>query len=180
MWEQLIFSQQFNSVKMSSPIIWSATFEIFSDNGRSHIIRNLSSIPHYVDDEIEGKVTFEDFSPAFTALATFRPNDYQYQLKRVPTDTGKECSMIRKWSCENSHLEFHVLDDGYVIIFGTMDTFIIVGNNNSHPFVITPKFQFYNSDGSTWSDTDYPELNLTGIILLLSLKAQEYVFHQQH
>lgn len=61
----------------------------------------------------------------------------------------------------------------------TTDEFMIIGNNCGHPFVVTPLFEFNNSDGSTdWINIE--DLNVSEVKKLIEEKAIEYIFNQIH
>jgi hypothetical protein len=79
-----------------------------------------------------------------------------------------------------SKLKVIIINEGYSCFFEANSVFLIVGNFLGHPFVITPKFQFYNSDGSTDSNIDYTNINYQLIIKLMKEKSLEYIFNQIH
>ena len=142
----------------------------------------LPPIPEgYSDREIDGQVEVAYFDPIFEELDQFQGRDYTFDLERLQSCVGKKCALIREWSTEGSQLQFYITNEDFAIAFGTATTFLIVGNNHSHPFVRTPRFTFDNSDGSTDIDvTLFPEFTLAQVKQLLKEKAIEYIFDQGH
>jgi hypothetical protein len=157
-------------------INWEKTSKIFNDE-----LNITPNIPNgYCDSEIDGKVSPDYFNSIFQAIDSFQPEVYTYKFKQISTRMGKQCALLKQWTNRDGRIEYWVTDDGYAIIFGTPNTFLIVGNFNDHPFVYTPDWTFDNSDGSTGDDVDYPSLNLDQVKHLLKIKAVEYTFDQIH
>lgn len=157
---------------------WGEMDQIFEDTTAYH-----PRIPEgYADHEIDGQVDPSYFDPIFAELEAFQSEDYSFRLERIETLLGRECALIRAWSNKaESRLWFYITTENFAIAFGTSTTFLIVGNQHSHPFVCTPKFTFDNSDGSTDIDvTLFPEFTLDQVKQFLREKAIEYIFDQGH
>lgn len=161
---------------MQSLINWDKTITIFNQGEEI-----TPSIPrHYVDNEIEGKVKLKYFKPIFQSLDEFVSNSFRQSFKIVNTDIGKQACLVKEWFYQNSKLEFWVNNEGWAAIYGTTDTFLIIGNFVDHPFVQTPLFTFCNSDGSTSDQDDFITFNLDDVKSLMKSKVPEYIFNQIH
>lgn len=183
-------------VPVTSLIKWENTHEIF--NLGSEPFNITPNIPNgYCDDEINNQVPTNYFDSIFQIIDAFKPLKYQYYLRVVPTDMGDQSAMLKQWSNKNARLQFwittsepasylnfnpdpYIMETGWAIIYGDANTFLIVGNVNSHPFVMTPTFTFDNSHGSTSENFDFPSLNLEQVKYLLKTKAPEYVFNASY
>jgi len=163
----------------STLIKWENTYTIFRLGSQENTI--TPKIPNtYVDKEINGKVILEDLDYIFQSIDEFKSDVYQYKLMVVPTDMCDESTLFKQWTSGHNQLQCWISNNGWAIIYGTTNLFIIVGNNESHPFVITPTFSFNNSDGSTSEDIDLPSLNFDQVKYLLKTKTVEYIFNQRH
>ena len=158
---------------------WDETYRIFESNHLSKIIPKYRMIHHYVDTEIDGKVQSKDI--ILPQLEDFIDSKEISELDQIPTDNGSESALIRHYRKNPNYLDFYILNDGFCCLAEFSNTFLIVGNFQSHPFVITPTFKFFNSDGSTSENCcNFTYLNLEEIINLVTTKALEYIFDQQH
>ena len=171
-------------------IDWRRIHRIFKVDKLPKIIKNYTRIPSYVDREIVGKILNheETFFPFYNALSSFIPSNYEYKIRRISTDMGKDYAVIRTWTVKGPSAEgpsaeklvYILANEGYCAIYGSTDTFLVVGCYNCHPFVITPTFAFGNSDGST----DYPDWylssNLEDIKYQMMANMVSYLFEQVH
>lgn len=177
----------------SSLIKWENTHNILNSGyGSNSITPKISNV--YGDHEIDGKVSSNYFDKTFQNIDNFKPEKYHYHFRIVPTDMDDQSALLRQWIYKDTRLQFWITSNNphsdedpnpyvtvsWVIIYGSSDDFLIVGNNGSHPFVITPTFEFGNSDGSTTEDIDFPILNLDQVKYLLKTKAVSYIFDQIH
>ena len=107
------------------------------------------------------------FDHIFQSLDNFQSYNYKQTFNIIDTDIGQEAALVKEWSGTNYHLhhqlhvndscdslyvnrlQFWISNKGWAGIYGTTETFLIVGNFVGHPFVRTPEFTFCNSDGST-------------------------------
>ena len=180
--------------EIPSLIKWENAHTIFNVGSQMNTI--TPKVPKgYSDREIEGKVSRNYYDLIFQSIDGFKFDRYQYYLRVVPTNTGEQSALMRQWSNKDTRLQFwittsepnltnevnpYIMNSGWAIIYGTPTTFLVVGNNGSHPFVMAPDFTFDNSDGSTDEDVDFPILNFDQVKYLLKSKVIEYVFNQIH
>lgn len=174
-----------------SLIKWNETHRIIYDSAKA-----TPPIPNgYSDTEINGRVPQDYFNPIFQSIDSFQSKNYKYYLQTANTHNGEQPALVKEWSNDsNSRIQLWITngepymigqhqsisDEGWYIVYGTPDTFLIVGNYGSHPFVVAPAFSFDNSDGSTDEDFDFPSLNLEQVKYILKTKAPEYIFDQTH
>ena len=163
----------------SSLIKWDRVIEqVFTDRADY-----LPRIPHgYSDTEIIGQVQPTDLNPIFDELRPFIGDRYRYFFQIADTHNGDQPAMVREWSSQDgqTRLQYCLYDDGWAVVFGSPTTFLVVGNNGAHPFVVTPGWSFDNSDGSTDDDFDPSEMTLAQIKAKAIQKTREFVFEQQH
>lgn len=163
----------------TSLINWRNTHSIFNLGSQSNNI--TPRIPNqYTDEEINAEISRDYFDSIFQSIDNFAPSDYHYTFRLVPTNLGDESALVKKWSNYGDQIQLWIINDGWAIIYGTNNTFLIVGNNNSHPFIMTPNFSFDNTDGSTDENIDFPSLNLDQVKYLVKTKTIEYIFDQIH
>ena len=122
------------------------------------------------------------FNDIFQSIDGFRFQKYFYSAESINIDVKEEQSaFLRLWSNENIRLEFWIMNNVFwYIVYGTPNTFLIIGNDATRPFVITPTFLFRNTDESTEENIDLPILSFDQVKFLLKTKAIEYIFNQQH
>ena len=150
----------------------------------------------YEGQEILGRVSRNYFDPIFQAIDSFQSERYIYKLRQVHTDVGAEqCALSKQWSNNNARLQLwitsdfgnadddeednkHITEDGWTIVYGDANTFLIVGQSNggNEPYVITPTFKFYYPRSYRYENIDYPSLNLEQVKMLLKSKVIEYIF----
>ena len=175
-----------------SLIRWENTYQILDNSERA--TPTVSS--NYTDHEIDGQISSDYFGPIFRSIDSFQSELYVFYCKTASTTNGEQCALVKEWvaTSTKSRLQLwittgepravsdltNIPNMGWYIVFGTSETFLIVGNSNSHPFVITPTFTLYNTDGSTDENIDLPSLNLDQVKYLLKTKASEYIFDQIH
>lgn len=178
------------TLREPSLIRWENTYQII-DNSRRATPRVSNN---YTDNEINGQVSRDYFNPLFQSIDSFQSERYVFYCRTASTHNGEQCSLVKEWTSGNSRLQFWITtgtpytigeffdvpDMGWYIVYGTAETFLIVGNSDSHPFVVTPMFSFGNTDGSTEETIDFPSLNLDQVKYLLKTKAIEYIFNQIH
>lgn len=172
-------------IQKKSLINWDTTYTIFNLGFQNIITPDIQNC--YVDNEIDGKVSVDSFISIYESIDTFQSRKYHYALRRVPTDIGDQSALVREWIGDDGCLQLWIsnsepesstdynVDISWAIIYGTSEIFLIVGNVNDHPFVMTPEFRFDNSNGSTHEDIDFSSLGIDDIKQLLRMKSLEYV-----
>jgi hypothetical protein len=165
------------SEPLPSLVNWDNTYTIFND---SHTI--TKRIPsNYVDHEIDGQVDPTIFDPIFQSLTQFQYQKYRYELLNVPSLTGNLCALMREFDNDTNRLQVWITEEGWSVIYCTLDTFLIVGNCGGHPSVTIPAFSFGNSDGSTNDDDiDWPSITFDQIKDLVKTKTIECIWSQEH
>lgn len=101
-------------------------------------------------------------------------------LDNIPSYVDHEVDVMKGWSPpeidDDGILSLIEADeDNYALIYEGPDDFLVVGLHDCHPFVYTPDFSFYNTDGSTFQEA--PSSNLKEVI---RQKALEFLFNQIH
>ena len=174
--------------KMSS-IDWDKVDTVFLDS--SDYLKENSIEKTYVDDEINPDEYSDYLEEVSRMIFKFIPTSYKYETKCIET-MGEDNTpvLIKKWETEDAKLWMYISNsvdkdgysthEGYAIVYGDDENFAIIGNNNCHPFVITPKFEFYNSDGSTYENEYLPRYSTNDVKELFQEKLKEYLFDQQH
>lgn len=164
-------------------INWKKTHTIFG-NYEDNVVPNNTT--YYTDNEIDGNISDGYFDEVINSLELFRPLIYKYKFKKIDTHLGKDYAMVKTWVGINqdktkSKIEYWVTnDEGWAIIYSDTHDYLIIGNCNCHPFVSTKDFNFYNSDGSTFENTDYTLFELDDIKELVKIKIEKYIFSQIH
>jgi hypothetical protein len=153
------------------------TYKIFSTDILSEIINNYYEIPRYNEYEKNNEY---DCKQIFNSLDDFIPLKSDYFLKNVPTDLGEVPIMVKYWKNEFTKLEFLITKGkgfiGYSIIFSTQNDFIILGNSNLHPFIITHDISYWwvSTENHDLYEEDFAHLDFLHIKNLLKIKFKEY------
>jgi hypothetical protein len=143
-------------------------------------ILNNYDVPAYVDSDIIGKFQRKDFDELFRKINSFTPTNYHERSINI----SDEIIVGKSWTDGVSNLDYISIkesdllhdDDDFLICYKTADKFAIILNAQGHPAVLTNKFAFYISDGSTDSNFDTNDVNLQNIKSLFKEKMLEYLF----
>ena len=114
------------------------------------------------------------------ALIWDEPDEVIPSLNEIPSYLDHEVDVMKGWTPpeidEDGLLSLIELDeDSYALLYEGPDDFLVVGLHDCHPFVYSPSFSFYNTDGSTFEEP--PTGNLREAI---RRKALEFLFNQIH
>lgn len=169
---------------MNTLINWNNIPSIF-DNKSHEVIHNLHLLPIYVDNDTVGTVNLNHFDRQFEQIDNFIPDVFELKNIKISVDDDPTDAIVKRWFNTTVRMEiwkyFNAYDEGYCIIFGSNDTYLITGNKRCHPFIITPNFDFVNSDGSTFDgDLDIQNMDLDAVKSLMKNKTVEYIFNQIH
>ncbi|SNW62438.1 Hypothetical protein ORPV_534 [Orpheovirus IHUMI-LCC2] len=159
-------------------INWNYTNNIFGD--LDTIVNDLDSIPHYVDKDVHDVVNPSNFFDIIYEIDKFKGDKYTYKCCKIVVEGDEDYGMRREWIGKDGKLQYWIYEDGYAVIWELGSKFLILGNGGCHPFIVTNTFQFYNTDGSTFEDIDFPSLTLDGIKELTKSKLFTYIFSQMH
>ena len=167
-------TSDFESQASVPKINWKYIDRIFTEKKKF-----LPSIPEIEPNEIGDRVSRSDFDFIFSKSDRFDTDNYDYDLCRLKTSSGKESALVRTWHHINGNrLLFYILKDSFAIVFATPKTFLMVGNYSHEPFVYTPTFTFNDPDGYYEIDTlDFPSRSLHSIIELLQDTTLQYLFN---
>lgn len=158
-------------------INWNETNALFDAGSTSFIKRN--KIPHFVDDEINGKFKKRDLKSLFKIMDDFVPTQASIEFTTVTVSCDEVKAEVRTYTNDQAKMQtWSTKNDDFAIVFEQGKYFLIVGNSGCHPFVYTNKFLFFNSDGSTEPDANTN--NIMNTKIALKKLAIDYVFNQQH
>lgn len=172
------------SIQQAHSIDWLETKTIFEDPTQMLFV----DAPQMVEHEISTMINQNYFQEIFKSLDNFSLNSYSYYFTNVeiPGDV-EQPALVKDWRGKNGErMQYWVTadedtdDHGWGVIYDGVSTFVVVGNYNDHPFVLTKDIYFYNTDGSTHEQMDFPSFGMEHIAHWTKSKLNDYIFNQIH
>lgn len=161
-------------------INWEKADDVFVQSIEIGIVVSEDS---YIDNQINNLYTKDDLLDMVAIINQFIPINTHFYTKVIQTDTEPIPALIREWKSKDATLRVYIANNedgsGYAILYGDKHSFFILGVNNCHPFVMTPKFEHYNSDGSCF-DMIEPDISLLDLKSYACDKIVEYILDQTH
>lgn len=173
------------SIQQSTSIDWLETQSIFSDPTQML----FDDPPRSVEHELPTMIARNYFQNIYTSLDNFKLDNYKFYCTNVEIEDSdnEQPALVKEWNGSNGErLQYWVAanddtdDKGWGAIYDDGRNFVIVGNFNAHPFVLTSDFYFCNSDGSTYEGMDFPSFGIEHIAKWMKDKLVDYCFHQIH
>jgi len=127
------------------------------------------------------------FENIFASLDKFKTSKYNFQCTLVEIDGLDQPVLMKEWIGNNhEHLQYWVIanedtdTNGWGAIYADENQFLIIGNLNACPFVLTSDFHFQNTDGCTFEEMDFPSFSVDHVVHWMKTNAIEYIWNPCH